>query len=85
MNTLKIKDEDIKKVFPDLWKYLDDEDVTDLDFNCGNVWQSRVSSIPQKIEDSLLVESYWENFSALIGKSVNCNFNPTDHTAMAET
>lgn len=85
MSTLKIKDEDIQKTFPDIWKYLEDDDVTDLDFNCGNVWQSRVSVIPAKIEDSVLTESYWEHFSALVGKSVNCNFNPTDHTAMADT
>ena len=85
MNALNIKDEDIKKSFPEIWKYLEDDDVTDLDFNCGNIWQSRVSVIPTKIENPVLTESYWENFSALVGKSVNCNFNPTDHTAMADT
>ena len=85
MNILKLTDEDIQKVFPEIWKYLDDADVTDLDFNCGNIWQSRVSSIPVKIEDSDLNEKYWENFSALVGKSVNCNFNPQEHTAMADT
>ena len=85
MNTLELKDEDIQKIFPWIWKYLEDEDVTDLDFNCGNVWQSRVSNIPIKIVDENLTEEYWEKFSALVGKSVNCNFNPTDHTAMADT
>jgi len=85
VSSLKLKDEDIQKTFPEIWKYLEDDDVTDLDFNCGNIWQSRVSVIPTKIENPVLTESYWENFSALVGKSVNCNFNPTDHTAMADT
>lgn len=85
MSTLKLKDEDIQKTFPEIWKYLKDDDVTDLDFNCGNIWQSRVSRIPSMIKNELLTEEYWENFSALVGKSVNCNFNPTDHTAMADT
>lgn len=85
MNTLKLKDEDIQKTFPEVWKYLEDDDVTDLDFNCGNIWQSRVSTVPEKIEDPLLTEDYFANFSALVGKSVNCNFNPSDHTAMADT
>ena len=85
MSTLKLKDEDIQRTFPELWKYLEDDDVTDLDFNCGNIWQSRVSRIPEQIENPVLTESYWENFSALVGKSVNCNFNPADHTAMADT
>ena len=85
MNTLKLKDEDIRKTFPEMWKYLEDEDVTDLDFNCGNIWQSKVSVIPKQVKNPLLNETYWENFSALVGKSVNCNFNPSEHTAMADT
>ena len=85
MNTLKLTDEDIQRSFPEIWKYLEDPDVTDLDFNCGNIWQSRVSSISVRVENPLLVERYWENFSALVGKSVNCNFNPQEHTAMADT
>lgn len=85
MNTLKLTDEDIQRSFPEIWKYLEDSDVTDLDFNCGNIWQSKVSSIPVRVENSALVEQYWENFSALVGKSVNCNFNPQEHTAMADT
>ena len=85
MSTLKLKNEDIRQTFPEIWKYLEEEDVTDLDFNCGNIWQSRVSVIPEKIEDAVLTERYWENFSALVGKSVNCNFNPQEHTAMADT
>jgi len=85
VNALNIKDEDIKKSFPEIWKYLEDDDVTDLDFNCGNIWQSKVSVIPAKIKDPDLTEAYFENFAALVGKSVNCNFNPLDHTAMADT
>lgn len=85
MSTLKLKDEDIQRIFPEIWKYLEEDDVTDLDFNCGNIWRSRVSVIPERIENSMLTEGYWENFSALVGKSVNCNFNPQEHTAMADT
>lgn len=85
MSAFRLKDKDIKQHFPEIWKYLEDADVTDLDYNCGNIWQSRVSAIPAKIEETTLTESYWENFSALVGKSVNCNFNPQEHTAMADT
>ena len=85
MSALKLRDEDIQKTFPEIWRYLENKDVTDLDYNCGNIWRSKVSSIPERIENPVLTESYWENFSALVGKCVNCNFNPTDHTAMADT
>lgn len=85
MSEIKLGDKDIRSVFPRIWKYLEDDEVTDLDYNCGNIWRSKASVIPEKIEDIFLTESYWENFAALIGKSVNCNFNPTEHTAMADT
>ena len=85
MSEIKLSDKDIRSVFPRIWKYLEDDEVTDLDYNCGNIWRSKASAIPEKIEDIFLTESYWENFAALIGKSVNCNFNPTEHTAMADT
>ena len=85
MNTIRLRDEDIQRSFPEIWKYIEDPNVTDLDFNCGNIWQSMVSRIPTKVENPILVERYWENFSALVGKSVNCNFNPQEHTAMADT
>lgn len=85
MNTLKLKDADIKRTFPEIWRYLENDDVTDLDFNCGNIWQSRVAHIPRIIVNQMLTEAYWEKFAALVGKSVNCNFNPMEHTAMADT
>lgn len=85
MNTLKLKDADIKRTFPEIWRYLENDDVTDLDFNCGNIWQSRVAHIPRIIVNRMLTETYWEKFAALVGKSVNCNFNPMEHTAMADT
>lgn len=85
MDAFRLKDEDIQKTFPAIWRYLEDPDVTDLDYNCGNIWQSRVEEIPIRVVDSSLTEKDWENFSALVGKSVNCNFNPREHTAMADT
>lgn len=85
MSILKLTDKDIQKTFPEIWKYLEDDEVTDLDFNCGNIWRSMVSAVPEKIESSVLDEQYWENFCALVGKSVNCNFNPVEHTVMADT
>ena len=85
MNTLKLNDADIRKTFPEIWKLLEEDDVTDLDFNCGNIWQSRVGHIPIHIDNKALNEAYWEKFATLVGKSVNCNFNPLEHTAMADT
>lgn len=85
MGTLKFTNEVIKSDFPELWKYLESGDVTDIDFNCGNLWISTISEIPHKAEDAEIDEKYMRRFSIAAGKSVNCNFNPKEHTACAET
>ena len=84
MATLELKDEQIKKDFPEIWEFLEDDDVTDLDYNCGNVWQSTVKRIPQLMNSSL-TDLDMERFSVMAGKSVNCNFNPVEHTVIADT
>ena len=54
MANLKITDESIRDSFPELWKVLEDDEVTDFDFNCGNIWFSTVSALPKQIVDSKL-------------------------------
>lgn len=82
---LELRDETIRKEFPELWKYIEDDDVTDFDFNCGNIWLTTVSEIPRIIEDEKLDALYFKRFSTLVGKSARCNFNPIEHTAIMDT
>lgn len=82
---MKFTNQIIQEEFPELWEYLKDDEVTDFDYNCGNIWRSTVSETPQLVSSSVIDEKYMERFSAAAGKSVNCNFNPKEHTACAET
>lgn len=75
----------IQNSFPAIWKYLENPDVTDLDFNCGNLWLSTVSHIPCLIKDEEIAEGVMKNFSSLVAQSVGCNFNPIDNTAYSNT
>lgn len=85
MSTLKFTNELIERDFPELWSYLESEEVTDVDFNCGNIWVSTIYEIPKKVENIEIDEKYMKRFSIAAGKAVNCNFNPKEHTACTET
>ena len=85
MSSLIFTNETIKSDFPELWKYFECEEVTDVDFNCKNIWLSSVSEIPKRIEETVIDENYMKRFAIAAAKSVNCNFNPKEHTACAET
>lgn len=85
MSAFLFTNEVFESDFPELWKYIEGEEVTDIDFNCGNLWLSTVSEIPKKIDDAVIDEKYMKRFAIAAGKSVNCNFNPKEHTACSET
>ena len=75
MANLKITDESIRDSFPELWKVLEDDEVTDFDFNCGNIWFSTVSALPKQIVDSKLDAAYMEKFAHYIGRICRSKLN----------
>lgn len=83
MENIKISNETIKISFPEIWKYLESEDVTDFDFNCGNIWLSTVSTLPKKIETNDITAAYMENFANYIGRMEGSNFNEVENTVYA--
>lgn len=83
MEDLKISDDKIKESFPEIWKYLEDERVTDLDYNCGNLWLSTVDLLPQRIEDANVDKEYMEKFAFYIARTAGCNFNQKENTVYA--
>ena len=51
-----INEQFLAERFPELWRYLSSENVTDLDYNCGNLWVSTTDKITEKIEDASINE-----------------------------
>lgn len=71
--------------FPELWKHLSPTDVTDVDYNCGNLWISTTDKITQRIEDTSITENYMRNVAKTIGICTGKSFNPTDNLLCVDT
>lgn len=71
--------------FPELWKYLSPEEVTDVDYNCGNLWISTTNKVTEKIEDAQITESYMRNVAKTIGICTGKSFNATDNLLCVDT
>lgn len=83
MENIKILNQTIKDSFSEIWKHLEDENVTDFDFNCENIWLSTVSSLPKKIDEPEIDTAYMENFANYIGRMEGSNFNEVENTVFA--
>lgn len=80
MNTKKeLREEELQKRFPELWKYVSPKDVTDVDYNCGNLWISKTNAATQRVYDEAVTEEYMRNVAKSIalfsGKDFNANTN----------
>ena len=75
----------IEKNFPHLAKYLAPDDVTDLDFNCGNFWITTVNHVPEVIVDENITENMMKRLAITAGTSVGQNFNAIEHTVCADS
>lgn len=71
--------------FPELWKYLSPSEVTDVDYNCGNLWVSTTDKVTEKIEDASITESYMRNVAKTIGICTGKSFNATDNLLCVDT
>lgn len=71
--------------FPELWKYLSPEEVTDVDYNCGNLWISTTNKVTEKIEDEHITEGYMRNVAKTIGICTGKSFNAVDNLLCVDT
>lgn len=71
--------------FPELWKYLLPDDVTDVDYNCGHLWISTTKKLTEKIEDPLITEDYMRNVAKTIGICTGKSFNAAENLLCVDT
>ena len=83
-NTI-INENFLKQRFPELWKYLSPTEVTDVDYNCGNLWVSTTDKVTEKIEDSAITENYMRNVAKTIGLCTGKSFNAHDNMLCVDT
>ena len=81
----KLTEEFLHERFPELWKYILPEYVTDVDYNCGHLWISTTDEIPHNANDESITESYMRNVAKTIALCTGKNFTEKDHILCADT
>lgn len=84
MENLGLSREFIEANYPEIWKYLEPDDVTDFDYNNGRLWITTVHEIPRLISDEKITKARMERFAIAAGNSVGISLNPTDDTVYAD-
>lgn len=80
-----ISEEFLLENFPELWKYIEPKNVTDLDFNCGNLWISKTDEITQLVDDPVINEKYMRNVANSIAIRTGTEFNPKKNRMFVAT
>ena len=81
----ELKEEKLMKRFPELWKYVSPQEVTDIDFNCGNLWISKTNEATQQIQDELITEKYMQNVAQSLALFSGKAFNAKDNRLCIDT
>lgn len=74
-----------KEAFKDLWKYVSDDNVTNIDWDSGQLWVQRANRERELVKDDSITEEDMEDFSIRAGNLVGQNFNKTDNVINADT
>lgn len=71
--------------FGPLWKYVCRDEVTNVDWDSGQLWVKRVNQNRQRVEDPEITEEFIERFSLLVANHASSPFNRMDDILSAET
>ncbi len=73
------------KDFGPLWKYVDDDQITDIDYNGRQVWIRNVNNVRKLISGLQLTEPFVNQLIQKISNVVSKPFNPVENLLEAET
>ncbi len=85
MQEWKISEQSGEKSFRALWKYVSDDEITDIEFDSGKLWIKRVNRIREQIFDDEVTSEFMENFADRLGSSSGKNFNPVHAFLCSDT
>ena len=80
-----ISEQFIEENFPELWKYVSPQEVTDIDFNCGNLWISKTNEATQQIQDEVITEKYMQNVAQSLALFSGKAFNAKEILSIMES
>ena len=78
-----------KEYFGPLWKYVDNEDITDIDYNGKEIWVTNIYNeryrLNQEFVDEYMTTAFVEQFTQRIANVVSRQFNKRNPQLEAET
>lgn len=81
----ELTEEQLRERFPELWKYVSPKEVTDIDYNCGNLWISKTNEATQQVQDASITEEYMNNVAKSIALFSGKAFNATENRLCVDT
>lgn len=81
----KADEEKQKSLFGELWQFIEDDEVTDINYNCGNVWVKYINSIPRRVKLDSIDDEFMLNFSQRLGTMCGSAFNADVDTLEVDT
>ena len=71
--------------FGPLWSYVEDDEITDIDFNGRDLWITNTANERIKVEDHGVTREFIEKFSHYIANNVSKAFNKVENLLEADT
>lgn len=76
---------EMSKDFASLYTYIEDDEVTDIDWDGGQLWVKRANKKRELVEESVITEGYMYNFALRIALQNSRGFNPVDNVVSCDT
>ena len=77
-------DEEFWQRYPELDYLLKPEEVTDINFNSGQLWVSTVNKIPEAVKNEEIDKAYMYRFAIAVADRVGEEFNPTERVVCGD-
>ncbi len=71
--------------FGPLWKYVNDDEVTNIDYDAGSLWVERAGKIRELVHEEEIDDAFMEDFSIRVGNEAGKNFNIAQKWVMSDT
>lgn len=71
--------------FGPLWKFIQDETITDIDYNGSDLWLTDIHKVKTKADSSVVTAKFLEVFINKVSMAVEQQFNPANPILEAES
>lgn len=73
-----------KRAFGELWKYIRDDKVTNIDWDNGQLWIQEAGKVRRLVEDHSVTDKSMVDLSIRVGNLSGSNFNKTENIIYAD-